>query len=505
MTQPSRTYQGLLVAVTLIACGEGAPSSAPPAPGFEPVLPPIDGERMSQSSPDLADLDGDGVADIVFGSGVDRVEPGPDGYILSTEPEIAGYVVAVSGATNELLWQATNPGEAFTTPRFADLDEDGTPDVVMGGREGSFSVFSGTDGAVVWRIDPATVASTRVPYNFFTPALIDDANGDGTPDMVVVYGGDDTRQPGEPRAPAYLVVVSGADGAVLRAHETPDGHESYSSVVLYDRPDGARWLVFGTGGETEPGAAYRAPLASLLDGTFPDRVERLLSPGEKGVIAPATVVELTGDAELDLVFSTFGGRLAAVDGASGAGLWQQAEEGEETYHQPAVVRLGSGRLGFFLSRGIGVFPRYAGTVHRLYDAADGRLLFETRNPQYPGGAPLAVDLTGDGIDEPLFFSQQYPFGEGGRIHILHVPDREVVAHDVVTNTAATPAIADPRGTGTLELIEPTWYIRGTEGPPQKTDLRWRLLRLDLSAPVPDTLSWAGYMGTDADGHYRPGA
>lgn len=505
---PIAVLAGLLLAA---GCGEGAETggraadsgdTTPPQPGFELLFPPIEGERMSQSSPDLADLDGDGVPDIVFGSGVDRIRPGEDGYYFADEPEIAGYVMAVSGATNELLWTATNPGEAFTTARYADLNGDGVPDVVMGGREGAFSAFSGADGAVIWRVDPAEVAETPAPYNFFSPAFLGDVDGDGVDDMVVVYGGDDTKQPGDPRDPAYITVISGADGTPLHAYQTPDGRESYSSVVLYERPDGARWLVFGTGGETEPGAAYRAPVASLLDGTFPERVERLVEPGEKGVIAPATLVELTGDEELDLVISTFGGRLIALDGASGDVLWAQREEGEEAYHQPAVVRLGDGRLGFFLSRGIGTFPRYAGTVHRLYDA-DGELLFEHRNGQYPGGAPLAVDLTGDGVDEPLFFSQQYPFGEGGRIHVLHVPTEQLVTHDVSTNLAATPAIGDPRGTGSLELMVPTWFIAPSEGPPDWSHLRWRFLRIDLSAPPPPFMAWAGYMGTDSDGHFRP--
>lgn len=503
MTKRARTVRGLaLTAGLLVACGESGPASGPPAPSFEPVFPPIEGERMTQSSPDLADLDGDGVPDIVFGSGVDRIRPGPDGYYFSDEPEVPGYVMAVSGATNQLLWQAPNPGEAYTTPRFPDLDGDGRPDVVMGGREGAFSAYRGVDGTVLWRVRPGDVAETPVPYNFFSPALIGDVDGDGVEDMAVVYGGDDTKQPGDPRNTAYVAVISGAAGTVLQAYATPDGQESYSSIVVYERRDGSSWLVFGTGGETEPGAAYRAPLSALLDGTFPAAVERLVAPGEKGVIAPATVLELTGDGEPDLVFSAFDGRLTAIDGASGETLWERAEEGEEAYHQAAVVRLGEGRIGFFVSRGIGTFPRYAGTAHRLY-TSDGRLLYEHRNTQYPGGAPLAVDLTGDGVDEPLFFSQQYPFGEGGRIHVLHVPSGQLVTHEVATNLTATPVLADPRGTGTLELIVPTWFIAASQGPPDWSHLRWRLLRLDLTAPVPDAPSWAGYMGTDADGHYQP--
>ena len=461
---------------------------------------------MTNSSPVLADLDGDGALDIVFGAGVDRLRPGPEGYTFSDEPEIPGHVIAVSGAGNEILWDAPNPGEAFTTARFLDVNGDGVLDVIMGGREGAFTAFGGADGTTLWRVDPQGVAKTPVPYNFFSPALIEDVNGDGVNDLVVVYGGDDTKLPGDARDPGHLVMISGSDGAILSVHETPDGSESYSSVVVYRRPDGREWLIFGTGGETHGGTAYRAPVASLMDGSFRTRVERLVPAGAKGVMAPATLVELTGDGEPDVVISTFDGRLIAVDGATREALWHHSAEGEEAYHPAAVTRITpDGRLGLALSRGMGVFPRYVGTVHRLYDAADGELLYEYRDPQHPAGAPLAVDLNGDGIDEPFFFSMRYPTARGGRIHVLDVSTRQLVTHDVSGNMASTPLIADPRQTGTLELIALSWHIGPGAGAPDWRNMSWELTRLDLGAPTPPLMAWAGYMGTAANGRYEGAA
>ena len=499
---PNRSvFSTALTALALAACTRTEPA---PAPSFEPIFPAITGELMTTSSPNLVDLTGDGALDIVYGSGVDRLRPSQGGYVFTNEPEIPGYVTAVSGATNDVIWTVPNPGEAFTTARFADLNGDGVMDVLMGGREGAFSAYNGVDGSVIWRVSPAAVAKTQVPYNFFTPALIRDANDDGVPDVVVVYGGDDTRLPGEPRAAGYVAAISGADGAVLAVHETPDGNESYASVVVYERPDGREWVIFGTGGETHGGAAYRAPVESLLDGSFAARVERLVEPGEKGVMAPATLVELTGDAELDIVISTFDGRLIAVSGVTRETLWEQRVEGEEAYHPAAVVRIArDGRLGLFVSRGIGAFPRYVGSVHRLYDAADGRVVFQYKDGFHPSGAPLAVDITGDGVDEPFFFSMRYPTAQGGRIHIFHIPSRTMVTHDIPTNLASTPAIADPRRTGSLELILLSWNIGETTEAPDWRDLRSHLMRLDLTAATPEFRSWGGYMGTAADGQYRP--
>jgi outer membrane protein assembly factor BamB len=476
----------------------------PPAPSFATLVPPAAGELMTTSSPSLADLDGDGVLDVVFGTGVDRVRRAASRMLFTEQPAISGHVVAVSGATNQVLWQTPNPRDAFTTPRFAQLNGDQVPDVVMGGREGVLTAFDGTNGAVLWRVQGAQLARTPWPYCFFTPAVVADANGDGVADLVASYGGNDMRLPEDPRDPGFLAVISGADGRVLKVQMLPDSSETYASPIVYRRRDGAEWVLIGTGGETHGGAEYRAPVASLLDGTFPARVERLLQLGAKGVIAPPTLVELTGDGELDVVISTFDGRLAAVDGATGKALWQREDRNEEAYHQPAVVRLATdGRLGLFVSRGLGAFPRYLGSVHRLHDAADGRVLHEYRDPHYPAGAPLAVDLTGDGVDEPIFFSTRFPSTQGGKIHVLHLPSKKLVVHDVEGNYWSTPVVADLRTRGALELIGLSW--RAAAGTSARPDLKWQLLRLDLSAKAPAFRGWAAYMGTQTDGHYRPAA
>ncbi len=461
---------------------------------------------MTTSSPSLADLDGDGVQDIVFGTGVDRVRPLRTGNFPTLEPDTSGYVVAVSGATNRVLWRVASPRDAFTTPRLLPLNGDRVPDVVMGGREGILTAFDGTNGAVLWRLDGKAVAPSPFPYCFFTPAVIADANGDGVPDLVAAYGGNDTRTPKDPRDSAYVVVVSGADGKVLKVQPLPDGAETYASPVVYRRRDGAEWVVLGTGGETHGGAEYRAPVASLLDGSFATRAERLVPVGPKGVIAPPTVLDLTGDGEPDLVVSTFDGRLVALDGASAKPIWERTNPSEETYHQPAVVRLPEGKLGLFVSRGVGVFPKYVASIHTLYDAKDGHVLYEHRDPNYPAGAPLAVDLTGDGVDEPIFFSVRFPSGQGSRVYVLHVATRRLIAHELPQNLWSTPLVADVRGKGTLELAGPAWKI--LEGPGSDTlpawrNLKWSLLRLDLAATAPPFRAWGAYMGTSSDGQYHP--
>jgi hypothetical protein len=110
------------------------------------------------------------------------------------------------------------------------------------------------------------------------------------------------------------------------------------------------------------------------------------------------------------------------------------------------------------------------------------------------------------VDEPIFFSVRFPSGQGARVYVLDVPAKRLIAHDLALNLWSTPVVADVRGKGTLELAGPAWRI--LEGPGSDTlpawrNLRWTLLRLDLSAKAPAAPTWGAYMGTATDARYHP--
>src|SRR5688572_16666416 len=115
----------LVLAVVSIIGGCRDVASTPTLnPSFAPVFPILTDSLMTSSSPSLADLDGDGIEDIVYGTGFDRVRPVDGGFQFFPEPDVSGYVIAISGKTNEILWRVPNPRDAFTTPRFARLNGD---------------------------------------------------------------------------------------------------------------------------------------------------------------------------------------------------------------------------------------------------------------------------------------------------------------------------------------------------------------------------------------------
>jgi len=110
----------------------------------------------------IGDLDGDGVTDLVAGTG-----------------DTSSLVFALSGATGVVLWQRDVGGTAWHLSALEDLDADGVCEVVVGTwGAGSVRLLAGATGAPIWQSGVVGANAMRV-----VPA--DDVDGDGVPDVAV--------------------------------------------------------------------------------------------------------------------------------------------------------------------------------------------------------------------------------------------------------------------------------------------------------------------------------
>ena len=141
------------------------------------------------SSPRAADLNSDGVLDIVLGAGTDST--------------YSNYgIMAFDGLNGNNLWTLPATDEIFGSAVFNDVNSDNIPDVFIGGRNAQFYAIDGSSGNVIWEAFPQGTGLNPVDsglYNFYSGQVIPDQNGDLIDDILVANGGDHNANPWDPR------------------------------------------------------------------------------------------------------------------------------------------------------------------------------------------------------------------------------------------------------------------------------------------------------------------
>src|SRR6187402_116827 len=99
-------------------------------------------ELGSSSSPQAMDLTGDGIKDIVMGAGAVEFTRTDKG------------IIALDGRDGKLLWKVAARNQVVGSPVFMDINQDGVPEVFIGGRSALLYCINGVSGDVVWEYLP---------------------------------------------------------------------------------------------------------------------------------------------------------------------------------------------------------------------------------------------------------------------------------------------------------------------------------------------------------------
>lgn len=459
----------------------------------------------SSSSPRAIDLTNDGVLDIVMGGG-------------GREFAATDYgVFALDGQDGSLLWSVPARNQVVGSPVFKDLNNDGTPDVLIGGRTAIFYAIDGKSGELLWEFLPDNnsldIVNNRSILNFYNPQFIPDQDGDGIEDILTAYGGFIKAPPEETNRPAgSLMVISSKDGTTLAKVAMPDGRESYMSPIVYDfNGDGELSVLFGSGGETINGHFYKTSLNSVLHEDLSDA--KVLADGRgKGFIAPPVLTDLNGDGVKDITVNSVNGKVLSFDGSTEQLLWE-ADLGDEF---EGYTTLSPGNFNsdnttdFFVSYGHGIWPNIDFAYQVVVDGTDGSVISSDTAGTFQYASPLTFDFNEDGQDEALVITNKQTEQDAGATS-LEVYVNEMLIFDphnqnqyrfheqkLGSNLGSTPLLTDLDRDGYLDVI----YCYMNDPMNFYSFKSMKIERIESKISVDAPVKWGEYMGPNYNGVYE---
>ncbi|MDH4090702.1 MAG: PQQ-binding-like beta-propeller repeat protein [Cyclobacteriaceae bacterium] len=461
----------------------------------------------SQSSPRTADLNGDGILDIVMGAGKNEYQHSDQG------------IVAFDGKTGKLLWQQESPDQVFGSATFYDITGDGIPDILIGGRSPHFKALNGKTGEVLWAYDHTAHAQDSIlqyaRFNFNNSVLIPDQNNDGLQDLLALNGGNPKADPyaTENRFPGVLMVFDIKTGNIIAADTMPDGKESYMAPLCFAQPGSTDYtLIFGTGGETIDGRLYMARLSDLMNQELRN-AKVLASEKGHGFIAPPVAADITNDGFLDIVAISHGSSVFAIDGKDQKVLWSQSIKNTECSNSFAVGYFTADDIpDFFTFVSKGQWPNSTGTLQVMMDGKDGRIAYMDSMGCTGFSSPVVYDINGDGNDEAIIsinefdcalgFTGKAPITIENKLVAIDFMKRSVQIIDQMQgfkNIFSTPWIGDLDDDGYLDIVHCQYYHRSD----LLSFLGMRIKRIDTPIRVRNKPAWGAFRGSRGDGLFLP--
>ncbi|MCC6288236.1 MAG: hypothetical protein IT249_10160 [Chitinophagaceae bacterium] len=457
----------------------------------------------SQSSPRTADLNKDGVLDIIIGAGKNEFQESNMG------------ILAFDGKTGNILWQQHATDQVFGSATLCDITGDGIKDVFIGGRTPQLKAINGSNGALIWQYKYDDFRNDSIMqyarYNFNNSVLVPDQNNDGIEDLLTVNGGNPLAVPylTRDRYPGVLMLLDSKTGNVLAADTMPDGKESYMTPLCFSQPGIKElYILFGTGGETIDGNLYIGTLSQLKEKKL-SLAKIIATEYGHGFIAPATLADITGDGNLDIIAISHGSKAVAIDGKDYHTIWSKTFPGTECSNSFAAGYFTKDDVpDFFTFISKGQWPNSAGSVEIMLNGKNGNIEYMDSIGCTGYSTPVVYDLNGDGYDEAIISINEFDCSLGyasktppqmqNRLLAISFPDKSINPIDQAKNFKnifSTPWIGDIDNDGYLDIIYCEYFHSGD----LLSFLGMRIKRIDTPVKIKKPVLWGGFLGSGNNG------
>ncbi|MBD3388772.1 MAG: PQQ-binding-like beta-propeller repeat protein [Candidatus Altiarchaeales archaeon] len=351
--------------------------------------------------PSVADIDGDGVRDIVFGSDDDHL------YVLDDR--------------GRLKWEYETGGNVRSAPTLVDADGDGSVDVLFGSDDGYLYMLD-NEGNLTWKYETGGMVRSS--------PLVEDLGG--TTVKEIVFGSGDSR--------VYCLNPSGE-----KLWEYKTAESVYSSPALYDMDnDGEDEIVFGS----DDNIVYIIKHPPHKVWTYQTSGDISSTPA---IDRSGNVVAGSGDKRLYRLHITSRGV------SESRRVWSGTEWTTERISITGLVQMWNHTLGGKVSTSpaLGNIYNTDGTYGAFVGGDDGVLYMVyingSRSRIYSVSKPIesspAVgDLNGDNITDIVFGTND------NKVFIINHPGRSVFTFETGGPVRSSPALADLVGDGTLEVM-----------------------------------------------------
>ncbi len=463
----------LVIVMGGIGCGDG--DRSPRVQWSHPILSGFEG------SPAYCDLFGDGDLEAVVPVAF------PDHPGLS-------YIEVVHASDGEILWRSEISGPDFANPLCAEVDDDGTLDVISGGRSGDVVALSGRDGSLLWSLQRRYPG--RIHANTYTPVAIR-----AHPDFFFVSTGGGGEGPG--REPGSVLVMD-KDGVILASWSEPDDAEIYTTPAVVDKGDGTVLIAVGSGGETLPGKLYLLEYDTVSAG-FSVLATQRSSCELGGFISSPSIGDVTGDGRPDVVATDWCGSIVALS-IDGREEWTRALDRPYATSNPLLADLDGDGVLDVITAGGGLnwsVPETIAIRDSIVTALrgiDGVPIWEVAVKKQISSSLVSADLDRDGTEDiwviGLDFDAQGGDPPPSQLLVLSGASGETLFTYQNVSWTGTPVLDDADGNGSLDAL----LVNAPFALPTFPALPSDLLLLDFPGiPFKASRSYSGFRGAGHDG------